>query len=79
LIAMPQLIVRKVTAALVRALKTRAAEHGHSAEAEHRQILRQALLKRSEGGFKTHLIAFPEVGDDADFEVPRTRARRVAL
>jgi antitoxin FitA len=37
------LIVRKVDDELVRRLKLRAARHGRSAEAEHREILRQAL------------------------------------
>jgi antitoxin FitA len=35
--------VRKVDDELIRALKIRAAEHGRSAEAEHRLILEQAL------------------------------------
>ena len=43
---MAQLTVRNVNDQLVRALKRRAAEHGRSAEAEHREILRQALLER---------------------------------
>lgn len=38
---MAQLIVRNLDDALVRNLKRRAAEHGHSAEEEHREILRQ--------------------------------------
>jgi antitoxin FitA len=41
---MGQLTVRKVDDDIVRRLKLRAAEHGRSAEAEHREILRQALL-----------------------------------
>jgi plasmid stability protein len=41
---MGQLTVRKVDDELIRRLKIRAAEHGRSAEAEHREILRQALL-----------------------------------
>jgi antitoxin FitA len=42
---MTQLTVRSVSAEIVRALKQRAAAHGRSAEAEHREILRDALLK----------------------------------
>jgi antitoxin FitA len=38
-----QLIVRNVDPALVAALKRRAAEHGRSMEAEHREVLREAL------------------------------------
>jgi antitoxin FitA len=37
------LIVRNVEDELVRRLKMRAARHNRSAEAEHREILRQAL------------------------------------
>jgi antitoxin FitA len=41
---MGQLTVRKVDAEIIRRLKIRAAEHGRSAEAEHREILKGALL-----------------------------------
>lgn len=41
--AKSQLTVRDVGAPIVRALKQRAAAHGRSAEAEHREILRDAL------------------------------------
>ncbi|TCZ61075.1 FitA-like ribbon-helix-helix domain-containing protein [Roseicella aquatilis] len=40
---MATLTVRNLDDDLVRALRIRAAEHGRSAEAEHREILRQAL------------------------------------
>ena len=40
---MPQLLVRDVPQDVVAALKRRAAEHGRSAEAEHRIILEEAL------------------------------------
>ena len=36
---MPQLLVRAVDEAIVKALRERAARHGRSAEAEHRDIL----------------------------------------
>ncbi len=42
---MAQLTVRNVDDQVVRALKQRAAAHGRSAEAEHREILRRALLE----------------------------------
>jgi plasmid stability protein len=42
---MTQLTVRNVNEQLVRALKRRAAAHGRSAEAEHREILRSVLLE----------------------------------
>ncbi|MDT7953313.1 MAG: plasmid stabilization protein [Acetobacteraceae bacterium] len=40
---MATLTVRNLDEALVRALRIRAAEHGRSAEAEHREILHQVL------------------------------------
>ena len=43
---MSQLTVRNVDDHVVRALKRRAASHGRSAEAEHREILRNALLEQ---------------------------------
>lgn len=45
---MGSLIVRGVDAELIALLKTRAAAHGRSAEAEHREILRTALTERSQ-------------------------------
>ena len=45
---MGQLTVRNVSAQIVRALKQRARGHGRSAEAEHREILREALLEGEE-------------------------------
>ncbi len=45
---MTQLTVRNVSAQIVRTLKQRAAAHGRSAEAEHREILREALLEGEE-------------------------------
>ena len=42
---MRQLIVRNLDDAVVDALKARAAAHGRSAEAEHREILRHALTQ----------------------------------
>jgi plasmid stability protein len=44
---MAQLTVRNIDESVVRALKQKAASRGRSAEAEHRDILRRALL---EGG-----------------------------
>lgn len=41
---MATLTVRNLDDDVVRALRIRAAEHGRSAEAEHREILRQALV-----------------------------------
>lgn len=48
---MAQLIVRNLDDELVARLKRRAAEHGRSAEAEHREILRQALIEEPRRSF----------------------------
>jgi antitoxin FitA len=45
---MASLHVRNLDEELVRRLKRRAVRHGRSAEAEHREILRQALSSESE-------------------------------
>ena len=49
---MAQLIVRNLDQELVARLKLRAAEHGRSAEAEHREILRRALAVEPQRSFK---------------------------
>jgi antitoxin FitA len=71
--SMAQLVVRNIDEAIVKALKLRAAARGVSAEAEHREILREALLakKRKGSSFKDMLAAMPDVGEDADFEFVR--------
>lgn len=75
---MSQLIVRNVDPAVVRALKRRAARHGRSAEAEHREILRQALaVDEDAAAFKDLLAAMPDVGSDEDFVVHREMPRDV--
>lgn len=76
---MKQLVVRGVDPAIVSALRARAARHGRSAEAEHREILREALLHQPVRSFKEHLLAMPHVGDDSDFKRSRAKARRVEL
>ena len=76
---MAQLIVRNIDKSIVESLRARAARHGRSAEAEHREILREALQNRPGGDFKQHLLAMPDVGGDDDFRIPRGRARRVDL
>lgn len=68
---MAQLIVRELEESVVRALKVRAANKGVSAEAEHRAILREVLLRRSSRSFKEALLAMPDVGNDADFAIER--------
>jgi antitoxin FitA len=64
---MPDLLVRNVEAALVRALKRRAGAHGRSAEAEHRDILAAALARPRRRCLAEVLAAMPDVGADADF------------
>lgn len=74
---MAQLIVRNVEDEVAAALRRRAAEKGRSAEAEHRDILRQALLQ--EGGFKEALLSMPDLDDDGVFERVRDLGRDVDL
>lgn len=63
------MIVRNLDEEIVRELKLRAARHGRSAEAEHREILREALLPAgARKDFKEFLLSMPDVGEDADFE-----------
>ncbi len=76
---MAQLIVRNIENEVVEALKLRAAQNGRSAEAEHRELLRKALLQQPARSLKEHLLAMPDVGDDKDFEAPRDAARHVEL
>jgi plasmid stability protein len=69
---MAQLVVRNIDEAVVRALKLRAAARGVSAEAEHREILREALLSKRKGAsFKRALASMPDVGADEDFMFER--------
>lgn len=77
---MGQLIVRNVEDELVRALKIRAAQKRRSAEAEHREILREALAPRRRGKtLKDLLLEMPGVGDDSDFARPRDLGRKARL
>lgn len=75
-----QLIVRNIDERLVRLLKVRAAQHGRSAEAEHREILRHALQAGGDAAsFDAFLLEMPNVGEDCDFERPRDTGRKVVL
>lgn len=74
---MGQLIVRNLEDEIVQALEERAARHGRSAEAEHREILRQALLAAPAEDPKAVLLDMPDVGEDADFEHLRDRSHRI--
>ncbi|MCX7212778.1 MAG: DNA-binding protein [Burkholderiales bacterium] len=65
---MPDLLVRGVDEVLVRALKERAGAHGRSAEAEHREILAEALARPRKRALAELLASMPDVGTDADFQ-----------
>jgi len=54
------------------------AEHGRSAEAEHRAILEAALIKTRRRSLAEVLASMPDVGCDEDFErIDEQGARRV--
>ncbi len=65
---MANLIVRNVNEDIIKALKTRAGRHSISAEAEHRKILAQALVKPRKRSFVEAIAAMPNVGKDSDFK-----------
>lgn len=73
---MAQLVVRNVEEKVVRALKLRAAQQGRSAEAEHRELLKAALLKPAGKGLKELLESMPEL---PVIRRSRSRGRRVRL
>ena len=77
---MAQLIVRNLEDEVVRALKISAAEHGRSAEEEHRELLRSVLLRQGkpQPDFKSLLASIP-AGDDDIFERSWDTGRDVAL
>lgn len=64
---MANLIVRDIDESVVRALKQRAASHGRSAEAEHREILASVLRRPRKRHLAEVLAAVPQVGHDEDF------------
>lgn len=65
---MANLLVRNLDESLVQSLRERAAAHGRSAEAEHREILASALRRPKRKSFAEALMAMPGVGEDADFD-----------
>ena len=65
---MSRLLVRDLDREVVQALKRQAAQHGRSAEAEHREILKHALLGPKKKSFAEVLTSIPNVGKDSDFE-----------
>lgn len=62
------LVVRNIDEELVRTLKLVAAAHGRSAEAEHREILRQALQRPARRSVAEVFASMPNVGEDSDFD-----------
>ena len=64
---MANLIVRDIDESLALALKQRAARHGRSAEAEHREILASVLCGPRRRHLAEVLAAVPYVGRDEDF------------
>jgi len=79
MIAMSQLVVRNLPPEIVTRLRKRAAKNGRSAEAEHREILRAALMGASTMSLKEFLLEMPALGDDGDFARPKRKSRRVSL
>jgi antitoxin FitA len=65
---MATLIVRNLEPQIVDELKRRAARHGRSAEAEHRELLRSLLLRPTRRSLAEALAAMPDVGRDEDFK-----------
>ena len=78
--SMAQLIVRNLDDEVVARLRARAAANGRSTEAEHREILREALMTKRRGrSFKEHLLQMPAGGRDADFARSPDKGRKVRL
>ncbi len=64
---MAQLVVRKLSDELVKALKQQAARRNRSAEQEHREILQAALHGPRRRHLADVLAAIPDVGEDRDY------------
>ncbi|GAA3946398.1 FitA-like ribbon-helix-helix domain-containing protein [Allohahella marinimesophila] len=64
---MASLIVRNIDDNIANALKAQASKHGVSAEAEHRHILEQALMRPKKKSLAEILMDMPNVGTDEDF------------
>jgi len=61
------LVVRNIDEDVALALKQVAASHGRSAEAEHREILKSALMRPKRRSVADVFSSMPNVGEDADF------------
>lgn len=66
------LIVRNVDDDVVLALTQRAAAHDRSPEAEHLEILKNALRRPPRRSLADVLASMPNVGEDEDFNVRKT-------
>ena len=64
---MASLLVRNVDDEIVRALEIQASQKGISAEAEHRNLLADALLTPRRRSFEEVIQSIPPVGRDDDF------------
>ena len=76
---MAQLIVRNLDKDIVARLRRRAAEHRRSMEAEHREILRNALTRGRRGSLKQRLLDMPDVGREEDFARRQDKGRKTSL
>lgn len=80
---MAQLLVRNISEVLAKMLKQRAAEHGVSAEEEHRRILQEALAPaEATDGKRTlfdHIRQLGEIAPDFEFEPQRRNWERREL
>ena len=65
---MANLIVRNLNPRIVAALKQRAARHGRSAEAEHRELLESVLMHPARMSFAEAIATMPDVGKDEDYD-----------
>lgn len=61
------LVVHNVEEEIVLALKRRAAAHGRSAEAEHREILKSVLQRPKRRSVVDVLAHMPNAGEEGDF------------
>jgi antitoxin FitA len=69
------LVVRNIDEDVALALKQRAAANGRSAEAEHREILKEALKRPRRRSVGDVLASMPDVGEDADFDARQDQDR----
>ena len=78
---MAQLLVRNIPDELAKKLKIRAAEHGISAEEEHRRILQEALApavaeKAKKPNLFEHIMELGKIAPDFEFGTDRPEWKR---